>query len=612
MFKTLKSKFAAVYLSLVIIIGIIGIFATYNTFILGRQINSLMVRNYKSIKAINSMMEAVEEQNASILTYINISHDKGISDFHAYEINFSENYIVEANNITENGERELVNELKNSYDSYVFHFSELQEVDGRKGTAATTEYYKSTIEPEFKNIKEILININRLNENGMFSSKDRVNNYARRSMYIILILSCLSLIAGFLISRLSLKKFLEPLYSLRETMKAIKAGDLNKQSPIISQDEVGELTEEFNNMTRRLLQFEQSTLGQLLAEKTKSMTIVKSIADPLIVLNTDYKIVLLNNACEEVFNIEEDKALNKHFLEVITNGELYDYILSVNSSNGNEAEQKIIYLNVHDKDFYYNVIVSVLKDNIGGTTGFVVLLQNVTQLKQIEKIKSDFVATISHEFKTPLTSIMIGTSLAAEEKLGQLNERQREVLDTIAEDSERLLALVNDLLNLSKMESGRSVFDIRPSSVEDIIVSSIRGFTDLAKNNSVHLSYNLEGKLPKVNVDSQKITWVLNNLFSNALRYTEVKDEITVNAFVKQNKMCVSVKDTGIGIPEEYQGKIFDKFVQVPGQDSEMKGTGLGLAIAREIIEAHGGEIWCESEMGKGTTFTFTLPIADV
>lgn len=612
MFKTLKSKFAAVYIGLVIIIGIIGVFATYNNYILGKQINSLMVRNYKSIKTINSMSEALEEQNAAILTYIYVNHEEGIKDFHFYEVNFNESYNIEANNVTENGERELVDELKVSYEKYLMLFSELQEVSVGNKASTPIEYYKSTIQPEFEHIKAILSSIGKLNENGMFGSKDRVNDYAEHSMYVILAVSSLSLIVGFLVSMLSIKKFLQPIYSLRETMKAVKAGDLNQQSPIISQDEVGDLTLEFNNMTKRLLQFEQSTIGQILAEKTKSMTIVKSIADPLIVLNPDYKILLLNNACENVFNIEEDKALNKHFLEVILNGDLYDYIYSFNNLDSSDADQKIIYLNVDHKDYYFNVIVSVLKDSFGKTSGFMVLLQNVTQLKQIEKIKSDFVATISHEFKTPLTSIMIGTSIITDEKLGCLNERQREVLDTIAEDSERLLDLVNDLLNLSKIESSKSVFDIRPNSVEDIITCSIRGFIDQARNKGINLGYTLENNLPEVNVDFEKITWVLNNLLSNALKHTQADGEIGVSAFVKHNKMCISVRDTGTGIPVEYQEKIFDKFVKVPGQDSEMKGTGLGLAIAREIIEAHGGEIWCESEMNSGATFTFTLPVIDI
>jgi len=609
MFNKLKSKFSAVYISLVIIIGIIGIFAAYNTFILGKQINSLMVRNYKSIRAINNMSNAVDAQNSAILTYLNISHEEGIKSFHQYSLNFNENYNIEANNITESGEKELVNELNSSYLAYITLFSELQEVSAGGSAQSAVNFYKAKLQPQHTHIKEILSTASKLNENGMFSSKDRVNNYANYSMYLILGLSTLCVVIGFAVSMILLKKFLSPIYSLRETMKAVKAGDLHKQAPILSKDEVGDLTEEFNNMTKRLQLFEQSTLGQLMSEKTKSITIVKSIADPLIVLDTNYKITLLNSACENIFGIKEKDALNKYFLEVISNGELYEYISGVFNSNGNEVDQKIIYLDINGEDYYFNVIVGILKDAEGSNSGLVVLFQNVTSLKQIEKIKSDFIATISHEFKTPLTSIMIGTSLISGEKLGDLNEKQKNILDTIEEDSERLLTLVDDLLNLSKIEAGKSIFDIKPTSIEEIVDASIKGFTEQAKSKEVYIYNTLESNLPKVNADSEKIVWVINNLISNALKHTGANDKIFVNSFIKQNRVCVSIKDTGIGIPKDYLDKIFDKFIQVPGEDEEAKGTGLGLAIAREIIEAHGGEIWCESELGIGTTFTFTLPI---
>lgn len=611
MFKTLKSKFAAVYIILVIIIGVIGAFSTYSNYILGNQIDKLMVRNYKSIKAINNMLEVLQEQNAAVLTYINVNHEDGIQAFHLNEVKFNEYYNIEASNITEPGEDKLVKELNTSYEQYTTLFSELQEIDTHKNINSATYYYKTNMIPKYNHIKEVLTSASLLNEKNMFNSKEKVTTYSKQSMHIILLLSTISVILGFLASMFSLNKILQPLYSLRETMKAVKEGDLNQEAPLISEDEVGDLTAEFNNMTKRLLQFEQSTLGQLLAEKNKSVTIVKSIADPLIVLDTNYKIILLNDACERIFNINENEVLNKYFLEVLKNGDLYDYISSINNSDGKDDKQKIIYLNIDNKDYYYNIIVSMLKDTLDKTTGLVVLFQNVTQLKEIEKIKSDFIATISHEFKTPLTSIMIGTSLFSNEKVGTLNLKQKEIISTIAEDSERLLSLVNDLLNLSKIESSRSIFNIKPHSILEIVDNSVKAFSELAKNREVYLHYEVEDNLPKVNVDMEKASWVLNNLISNALRYTSLGDEILINAFVNQNKMCVSVIDTGAGIPKDYQEKIFDKFVQVAGQDSEMKGTGLGLSIAKEIVEAFGGEIWCESILDLGSTFTFTIPLAN-
>jgi len=611
MLKTLRSKFTAIYIVLVIIIGVIGCLSTYNSYILGKHVNGLMVRNYKSIKAVNNMYETIEEQNNSVLTYITGNHVEGIRDFHLNETKFNEYYNIEANNITEPGERELVNELSITYEQYLTCFSELQEIAIHKDLSSAIIYNKSNMIPKFEKIKKILTNVSLLNENDMFASKDKVTTYSIKSMYLFLILSTISVVIGFLFSIISLNKILKPLYYLRDTIKAVKAGDLNKQAAIISNDEVGDLTLEFNNMTERLLQFEQSTLGQLLSEKNKSVTIVKSIADPLIVLDTNFKITLLNNACEIVFNIKETDVLNKYFLEVINNGDLYDYLKNIHDSIDKDIEKKIVYLNIHNKDYYYNIIVSKLKDPLENTTGLVILFQNVTQLKEIENIKSDFIATVSHEFKTPLTSIMIGTNLLSNELIGKLNLKQKEIISTITEDSERLLVLVNDLLNLSKIESSRSIFNIKSYSVLEVIENSVKLFIEQAKKQEVSLHYDIEPKLPKVNVDLEKATWVLNNLISNALRYTSLGDEIEIDAFVSQDKMCISVSDTGAGIPKDYIEKIFDKFIQVPGQDSLTKGSGLGLSISKEIVESLGGEIWCESTLGLGSTFTFTIPISN-
>lgn len=609
MFKTLKSKFAMVYIFLVVIIGIIGITATFTTYTLSNLLDGLIVDNYKSIRASNDMSEALDAQNASILTYINISHEEGINSFFLYKNEFDDFFNMEASNITEHGEKTLVEKINIDYPIYLEQFSKLQEIYASKGLNASIEYYKSNIVPQYEKLRYALSNIEALNEKDMLSNKDIVTNYAKKTMYVALILSTFSVILGFLISRLSLNRFLRPVYSLIDTMKTVKEGQLNKPAPIISNDELGELTIEFNNMTKRLNTFEQSTLGKLMAEKNKSMTIVKSISDPLIVLDPNYKITLLNNACEEVFNIKEEDVLNKYFLEAITNGDLYEYISHIFEAKDIQPETKIIYLNLKNKDYYFNVIVSVLKDISSKPTGTVVLFQNVTQLKQIEKIKSDFTATISHEFKTPLTSIIIGTSLISGEKLGILNKKQKQIIEAIVEDSDKLLALVNNLLILSKIESDNSIFNIQPVLISEIIRGSMKCFLGQVKSKGIKLSYSPESADGRVKVDGEKITWVLNNLISNAIKFTSPGDEIIVSTFIKHNKMCISVKDTGIGIPSEYVEKIFDKFVQVPDKDSETKGTGLGLAIAKELIEAHGGEIWCESRLHMGSNFTFILPL---
>ncbi|MHB1392395.1 MAG: HAMP domain-containing sensor histidine kinase [Clostridia bacterium] len=442
----------------------------------------------------------------------------------------------------------------------------------------------------------------------MFNAKDDATKSTHESMYIILALSSLAVIGGLILSIRFTNRSMKPLDALTKIIKSVKVGNWNQQINIVTKDEIGDLSIEFNKMTKRLHQYEQSALGKLMTEKNKSLAIVKSIPDPLIVLDTTYRIMLLNDTCEMFFGIEEEKVLKKHFLEAIRNEEIFE-IISNAFEYQVEMDDKIIKIE-QKEEFYFNVIVTMIKGMESKVTGLIILLKDVTQLKQLEKARTDFVSTISHEFKTPLTSIMMGTSMILDGSMGTLNEEQQDILNTIKEDGERLTKLVNDLLELSRMESASSVFDMEPHSIDTIIDNSVKQFAIPAAHKSVDINTRVEENMSKVIVDYEKITWVFNNLISNALKYTDPGDKILINAHIKNEKMHVSVTDTGIGIPEEFQEKIFDKYVQVKEQDLEARGTGLGLAVVKEIINTHGGEIWCESKLDTGSTFTFTLPLS--
>lgn len=610
MFKTVKSKITIVYQVLVYTIAIVGLASIVNIYSLSKSIDGLMVNNYKSINAVTNMMEAIEEQKNAIFTYIYVNREDGINNFHHYSSVFDKWYTIEYNNITESGEFENVKIIKDHYEKISLEFSHLQNILNKEGLVNSVNYYDTTLSPLFNDLKEELKKLSELNESAMFHSKGRVTEDAQKSMYIIIFLSTISVVGGYIVSRYSTNKTLRPIYSLTETIKSIKEGNLAQEAPILSEDEIGDLTVEFNNMTKRLQSFEQSTLGKLFAEKNKSITIVKSIGDPLIVLDRNYKILLINDACEKLFDINESETVNKHFLEYIRNGGLYDFIYNASKSQSQEPKQKIIYLDVHGDPYYFNVIVTIIKDLEASTNGIVVLLQNVTQLKQLEKLKSEFISTVSHEFKTPLTSIMMGATLIQSERIGGLNQKQKDIVQTIKEDSDQLNLLVNNLLQISKIESKKAVFNTTPCSISKVILPSIKLFYDQAKSKGVILNYTANESLPEVLIDEDKVPWVINNLISNALKFTNFGDSITIDSFIAEDKMCISVQDTGIGIPEEYQSKIFDRFMQVKGNDSEIRGTGLGLAISKEIVEALGGEIWCTSTFGSGSNFTFTLPLA--
>ena len=608
MAKTLKGKISLVYTCLVLMIAIIGMTSVLNLYRLSKAIDGLMVDNYKSINAISYMLEAFERQDSAALIYINVDIEKGIELFTQNSNEFLKWYITASNNVTEPGEKELLDDINKNYVDYSMLFSKLQEISNKEGVSESAYFYDTVMMPEFVKIKNELRELTYLNEVGMFDSKNDATKSTHQSMYVILALSTFAVIGGLVLSRHFINRFMKPLDTLTKKVKSVKVGNWNQQISIVTKDEIGDLSIEFNKMTKRLYQYEQSALGKLMTEKNKSLAIVKSIPDPLIVLDTAYRIILLNDTCEMFFGIKEEKVQKKHFLEAIKNEEIFEIISNTFMDNV-EMNDKIIKVEKKE-EFYFNVIVTMIKDMGSKVTGIIILLKDVTQLKQLDKARTDFVATISHEFKTPLTSIIMGTSMIIDGNMGALNEEQKDVLSTIKEDGERLTKLVNDLLELSRIESGSLVFNIEPCAIDIIIDNSLKQFAIQAAHNNVNIHIMVEEKMPKVIADYEKITWVFNNLISNALKYTNAGDEILINAFIENEKMYISVKDTGVGIPEEFEEKIFDKYVQVKGQDIEARGTGLGLAVVKEIINAHGGEIWCESKLDIGSTFTFTLPLS--
>ena len=609
MIKTLKGKISAVYICLVLMIAIVGFTSVFSFHVLSRAIDGLMVNNYKSISATNNMIEAIDEQNMAILNYLNNNEETGIDLFHKNSDRFYKWCNIEANNITELGEKDHISKINKDYDKYIMLFSNLQEIKNKQGTDKALDFYNNQIITLYNDLKNELKDLSSINERAMFGSKDKVTNDTILIMYVVLGLSLVAVIGGYFIATFFINKFFKPIYTLTESIKSVKEGELQKEISVATSDEIGLLAHEFNNMTKRLQQFEHSNKGKLLEEKNKSIAIVKSISDPLIVLDTDYKVVLLNNACEDVFRIKEEDALNKHFLEGIRNRELYEYISDVYKEDNEKISDKIMNLKVDEKDYYFNIVSTSIKDRDFKVYGIVVLLQNVTKLKQLEKIKTDFMGTISHELKTPLTSIMMGLSLITDKKIGDLNEKQETIVEAIREDGERLSNLISELLQLSKIQSDKAVFNIKQCSIIGIIENCIKRFNKQALSKEVNLYFEASEKLPKITIDSEKISWTLNNLISNSLKYINAGDEVFIKAVVKDNKMYVSVEDTGVGIPSEYQKIIFDKFVQVKGGDLEMRSSGIGLAIAKEIVESHGGEIWCESKLDVGSKFTFTLPI---
>lgn len=595
-----------VYVGLALLAALVGLAGVWNLFRLEQSVNNLMTANYRSIDAVSRMMEAIERQDSSVLIYIGVDKTQGIKMFTANESVFLGWFAVEKGNVTEKGERTVVEALDTDYGAYSNTMYNLQD-KMNIGVDEARDYYQSVTTPLFEKIKDECKQIISINDQAMFAGKQRTTDSARQSMIVLLLLLLAVMVVGYFTASYFIRLFLRPIKTLSESISRVREGNLYQQVDVRVNDEAGRLAGEFNDMTRRLQDYEQSSIGTLIAEKNKSIAIVKSISDPLLVMDANWRILLINDACGDFFDLDEGKVAGRHFLEAIHDGELFESVETL--ANSADSHGKIVNIR-KGGEHYFNLIATKVNDPENRNSGFIVAFQNVTDLKELERVRTDFLAAISHEFKTPLTSIMMAASMLREGGMGGLNADQAETVETIREDGDRLLGLVNELLELMKIESGNEVYHYEPCSISDIVSSSLDSFRDGARVKGIRLTNELKDGLPLVKADYEKIRWVMNNLIGNALKYTESGDFIAISSGHDDEFVYVSVQDSGVGIPPEYLDRIFDKFVVVEGQDIEVRGTGIGLSASMGIVQAHGGDIRVASELGSGSTFTFSLPIS--
>ncbi len=345
-------------------------------------------------------------------------------------------------------------------------------------------------------------------------------------------------------------------------------------------------------------------------EKERIDNIVHSMTEGMVVVDPQGKILMVNPAAEALLGISKQD-VGKQIKDAIKDEHLLSLVRSVPAEGA--MVRKDIELFSPDEATLRVLRASsaVVEDNNGNTVGMVAILNDVTRQRQIEKLKSDFVAQVSHELRTPLVAVEHSLGLVQEKTTGPLSNEQEKFLDMARRNLKRLTLLVNDLLDLSQLETGKVRLVREPCSLEKIIQDTLASLKPWADTKSIILTHHIQGDLPQVEADANKIIQVLVNLVSNAIKFTPAKGTISVEAERFEDKeIKILVQDTGIGIPAEELQKVFERFYQVrSSQGTEVKGTGIGLTITKEIVELHGGKIWVESEVGKGTKFIFTLPV---
>ncbi|MGA9995172.1 MAG: ATP-binding protein [Pyrinomonadaceae bacterium] len=619
---SLRTKLLASYLVFVAALVVLGGWSAWRLREMGDVSRRIISNNYDSVIAAQEMKESLERQDSAAVFALLGARDRAEAQMREHRARFDANFQKAANNITEPGEPEVIETIARDRDAYYRMFDAfLTRVNATESNAQATnsgvrseeseersEYF-TRLEPQFNKLRADCDHLLQLNQRAMLAKSEAASGVARRWFYLTLLIAAVLVAAGLALAFFLANRIVEPLRQLTATTSRIAGGDLNAKVEVTSHDEVGVLAAEYNRMAERIRQLRRSDMGQLFVAQQTTEAAIDSLYDPVIVTDAEGCVTKLNPAAEEIFGSERENA-GKHVGEIARDtliaGAVAEALRSQRPVAG-EGAASVLPLAVDGSQRSFRLRTTPMRDGEKHLLGAVTLLEDITHLREIDRLKSEFIATASHELRTPLTSVQMGVHLLLEGALGELSDKQSEVLQACRQDCERLDKLMRDLLDLSKIEAGESQPQLAPVRARDLIATVAEELRPQVETKGLELRVDAPLDLPQVEVDRTQIERVISNLVINAIRYTK-HGEIKISAERRDAHVVVSVCDTGSGIPAEYLPHIFDKFVQVPG--AATGGAGLGLAISKSLVEAHGGQISVQSEVGRGTTFTFTLPIA--
>ena len=610
----LRVKLLLGYAVFIAALVLLGTWSAWRLHDMGKVSRRIISENYDSVVAAQEMKESLERQDSAALFVLIGAREKALAQLREHRSRFDANFQKAAHNITEVGESQAIESIRQERDVYyqrfdIFIAKATVATGSRPDDASFRNEYFTQLEPQFNKLRAACEHLLQLNQRAMLAKSAAAAGVAQLWFYRTLLIAGVLVAAGLGLAFFLAKRIVEPLRQLTESTARIAGGDLNAKVEVNSDDEIGVLAAEYNRMAERIRQLRSSDMGQLLVAQQTTEAAIDSLYDPVIVTDAEGRVTKLNPAAQEIFGSEAangGKQVGEVARDVRIAGAVAEALESQRPVAG-EGMSSVLPLGVDGLERTFRLRTTPMRDNGKHLLGAVTLLEDITHLREIDRLKSEFIATASHELRTPLTSVQMAVHLLLEGATGELNDKQVEVLSACRDDCERLDTLMRDLLDLSRIEAGESKPALEPARTSDVIAEAARELRAQVEAKGLAFEVDAPVALPNVMVDKTQVERVLSNLVGNAIRYTS-EGEIKISASPRGSFVAVSVSDTGNGIPPEYLPHVFDKFVQVPGAPTG--GAGLGLAISRLIVEAHGGQISAQSEPHKGSTFTFTLPIA--
>lgn len=533
----------------------------------------ILTANYNSLEFSKNMLLALDK----------ISTDSAIA------VNdFEKNNKLQEKNLTEFGEKEATQSLNLHFKSYLKQASPEKE----------------------KLIREDLAKIMSLNMKGIERKSDIAIITAENATFWIVSLGTVCFLIAFVLLFNLPQTIAEPINQLTFSIRQIAAKNYNERVHFKGSEEFSSLADSFNTMAEKLQEYESSSLSKQLMDKKRIETLVNNMHDAVIGLDENHFIYMINDEALKITNLHKEEIIGKTVHEVAVNNDLIRELLK---NVDHPVKEPIKIVRDHKENYFEQDIIpiNIIKTGEKETKyiGKVILLRNITPFKELDFAKTNFIATISHELKTPISAIKMGVQLLGNQKFGELNDQQKELLKSINDDGQRLLNITGELLNLSQVESGNIRLTVEKCSPKEMVQAAVKNVEKLAeqKNITVNTEY-LIGDHDFVNADFDKTVWVMNNFLTNAVKHSFQDEKIEIMVEKVESMIQFNITDTGSGIDEKYHRQIFDRYFQVPGE--HQNGTGLGLAISKNFIEKQEGEIGVKSSPNQGSTFYFRLPVS--
>jgi len=586
------------------IVAGIGILIMSQLATLGTSIDVILKENYRSVVACQDMKDALEQINKGVLISINSSKSLGdsliITNIEAFNTAFQ----IERNNITLPGEQDLVDQLEKLKLEY-FTFVDSLLTDKSSLHIKNQVYYKRLIPlvDQAKNDAQQILNINQEN---MIHANDVARRQATSAQARML-----SVIMGCVIIALIFSIFiqswvLKPIKRLIESIDEVSRGNFDLLIHQESNDEIGQLSVAFNHMINALQMMKQTDATNLSRSREVTLELISSLSTAVVVVDAKGSIDISTEYARKLFGLEIGNSIHESRLPWLD--ELYKKAIAENQITEYPVSKGYLQVFHEFKEYFFQpVVIPIHGSNLDNSTGVVILFKDMTLKQEQQEAKSSMISVVSHQLKSPLTSLRMAIHLLSEEKLGSLNEKQMEMAATAKDDSDRLYNIIEDLLNIHKITHDKNMLELKDVDPKTLVVGSIAPYLTEAKDKGIDVIVDIQDNLPYVKVDSIRFSHVFSNLITNAMRYTKPGGSITITAEEKESYLRFSVSDTGVGILSEDLSHVFEQFYRANPQN-DYQGAGLGLAIAKEIVQAHKGNIGVESEPSQGSTFWFELP----